>query len=188
MTLTEMYYDVNNSSYRDYCDKGTVHNYINLYYENEFGSKKDEPLNILEIGVWAGGSMRLWDDFFTNSKITGLDSHNYVNDMFKCYLRTSYKHIDAYLDSTVDLFNDNHFDYVIDDGPHTLESMVTCIQKYLPKVKSGGKVIIEDVQEIEWIKTLENCIDKNIAESWRTLDMRESKGRYDDIIFEIIKK
>ena len=73
-------------------------------------------------------------------------------------------------------------------GPHTLESMVTCIQKYLPKVKSGGKVIIEDIQKIEWIETLENCIDKNIAESWRTIDIRESKGRYDDVIFEIIKR
>jgi hypothetical protein len=86
------------------------------------------------------------------------------------------------------LFEDNYFDYIIDDGPHTLESQVLCIQKYLPKVKSGGKIIIEDIQKIEWIKILESCIDKNIAESWRTIDIRESKGRWDDIIFEITKK
>jgi hypothetical protein len=96
--------------------------------------------------------------------------------------------LDAYSDSTISLFEDNYFDYIIDDGPHTLESQILCIQKYLPKIKSGGKIIIEDIQKIEWIEALENCIDKNIAESWRVIDIRESKGKYDDVIFEITKK
>jgi hypothetical protein len=190
MDLAKLYYHDENCRHSTcyHCDKGTDHNYINLYYNDEFDSKKNESLNILEIGVLHGGSIKLWNDFFPNSKIIGLDSKDYTGDKFVNNPQVNIMQFDAYLDSTVSLFEDNYFDYIIDDGPHTLESQVLCIQKYLPKVKSGGKIIIEDIQKIEWIKILESCIDKNIAESWRTIDIRESKGRWDDIIFEITKK
>jgi hypothetical protein len=184
MTLTELYYNTNTY----YGDKGTDHDYINLYYNDEFNSKKNEQLNILEIGIWYGASIKLWNDFFPNSKIIGLDIQDNTNNTFTNNPQVTFIQTDAYLDSTISSFEDNYFDYIIEDGPHTLESQILCIQKYLPKVKSGGKVIIEDVQSIEWIEALENSIDKNIAESWRTIDMRESKGRWDDIIFEITKK
>lgn len=185
MTLTELYYHDANCYYGD---KGAEHDYINSYYSNEFTPKKNKPLNILEIGIWYGGSIKLWNDFFTNSKIIGLDFQDNTENIFANSPQVTIMKFDAYLDSTVSLFEDNYFDYVIDDGPHTLEAQILCIQKYLPKVKSGGKIIIEDIQSIDWIEDLENSIDKNIAESWKTIDVRESKGRYDDILFEIIKK
>jgi hypothetical protein len=95
---------------------------------------------------------------------------------------------DGYSDETLALFENNYFDYIIDDGPHTLQSQKDAIVKWLPKIKSGGKLIIEDIQKIEHILELENVIDKEIASEWKTFDMRNNKGRYDDIIFEVTKK
>jgi hypothetical protein len=188
--LAKLYYSDENCRHSTcyHCDKGRDHDYINLYYNDEFDSKKNKSLNILEIGVSHGGSIKLWNDFFPNSKIIGLDIQDNTDGKFVNNPQVTIMQLNAYTDSTVLLFEDNYFDYIIDDGPHTLESQILCIQKYLPKIKSGGKIIIEDIQKIEWIEALENCIDKNIAESWRTIDIRESKGRYDDIIFEVTKK
>jgi hypothetical protein len=38
-------------------------------------------------------------------------------------------------------FEDDSFDYIIDDGPHTLASMVISAQKWIDKVKPSGKLI-----------------------------------------------
>ena len=54
-------------------DKGTTHDYINGYYSNEFTSKRNDKLKILEIGVHRGTSMKLLREWFINSEIIGID-------------------------------------------------------------------------------------------------------------------
>ena len=86
------------------------------------------------------------------------------------------------------MFDDNSIDYLIDDGPHTFESQCYVITNWLSKVKPGGKIIIEDVQEYERFEKFETLIkDNNLNVSTKIFDSRERKGRYDDLIFEITK-
>ena len=61
-----------------YTDKNTVHSYLNLY-QQLLESKKETAKNVLEIGIYFGGSIQLWSDFFTNAIVYGLDINNLNN-------------------------------------------------------------------------------------------------------------
>ncbi len=87
------------------------------------------------------------------------------------------------------MFEDESLDYVIDDGPHNLQSQITAIIQYLPKLKKGGKIIIEDISYVEWEKEFIKLIEENsLNVSYKFYDLRQNKGRFDDMIFEITKK
>jgi hypothetical protein len=45
-------------------------------------------------------------------------------------------------------------DIVIDDGPHTLESQLMCIDMYMPKITLNGILIIEDIININTANAL----------------------------------
>lgn len=50
----------------------SVHGYC-PHYERRFAGWRHKPITLLEIGVDAGASMRMWRDYFPNAKITGVD-------------------------------------------------------------------------------------------------------------------
>jgi SAM-dependent methyltransferase len=180
------------------CDKGTNHSYIEYYYDPEFSTKRSNELNLLEIGIWEGGSLKLWKSWFTNANIIGIDDNsgifgNLRNTKFDKILGVEIIWDDAYSDKVVSKFNDNYFDYIIDDGPHTFDSHELCIRKWLPKLKPGGKLIIEDIYYLSEDpsplvgKQLISLIDSNLYD-YCFFDLRLIKGRGDDIILEITKK
>ena len=186
MSLAEM---VDNSR----TDKNTTHSYLELYNKLLY-SKKLTAKNILEVGLvecGGGGSIKLWHDFFTNANIYGLDIKS-INEVWdgikhnpKIILHTS---IDAY---NTEFFTDNFlnknikFDFMLDDGPHTLESMIRFIQLYSQIMTNDGILIIEDVQSIDWIDKLKNEVPEKLKPFIKVYDLRENKGRYDDIVFTI---
>ena len=61
-------------------DKNTAHSYLPLYQQLLVG-KKETAKNVLEVGISAGGSIKLWSDFFTNATVYGLDSMH-INDVW----------------------------------------------------------------------------------------------------------
>jgi nifR3 family TIM-barrel protein len=84
-------------------------------------------------------------------------------------------------------FANTKFDLVLDDGPHTLESMKQCIRLYTQVLADDGILIIEDVQDWDWIETLKNEVPDHLKEFIKAYDLRKNKGRYDDIVFTIDK-
>jgi hypothetical protein len=74
---------------------------------------------------------------------------------------------------------------IIDDGPHTLESMTFIIKEYLNKINQNGIVVIEDIQEFNWTNILRRLIPDVFSVEVR--DLRKIRNRYDDILM-IIKK
>jgi len=167
-------------------DKGTTHDYINSYYGHEFADKT-KKIKLVEIGIANGASIKLWRDWFANAKIFGFDDRlNHGNKVEVEGTILTYQ--DGYSNESVNMFEDESLDYVIDDGPHNLQSQKDAITQYLPKLKKGGKIIIEDVAYINWendfIKLIE---EKSLNVSYKLYDLRENKGRYDDIIFEVTK-
>jgi cephalosporin hydroxylase len=173
-------------------DKNTTHSYLPLY-QNLLVSKKETAKNVLEIGIYSGGSIKLWSDFFINANVYGLDIMN-INDVWegiknneKIILHTS---TDAYDN---DLFNTNFlnknikFDFMLDDGPHSLESMKQFIKLYSQIMTDDGILIIEDVQSWDWIDTLKNEVPENLKQFIKVYDLTPNKNRYDDIVFTIDK-
>ena len=123
-------------------------------------NKKESAKNILEIGIGDyyqgitnGGSIKLWNDFFINANIYALDIlpidsvWDGIKNNNKIILYTS---IDAYNEEFVanEFLNKNiKFDFILDDGPHILESMIKFIKLYSQVMADDGILIIEDVQD-----------------------------------------
>lgn len=170
-------------------DKNTTHSYLELY-QNLLIGKKYTAKNVLEIGIYDGGSIKLWYDFFPNATIYGLDTvvNNWdeINNKDRIKLIT----FDAYNKNFVfdNFLNENiKFDFMLDDGPHTLESMQQFIQLYAQLMTDDGILIIEDVQYWEWIEILKNEVPEHLKKFIKVYDLRENKNRYDDIVFTIDK-
>ena len=171
-------------------DKNTVHSYLPLYQKLLEG-KKETARNVLEVGIAAGGSIQLWNAFFTNATVHGVDVMHinnvwdYLKNNKKIVLHTS---IDAYNESMFNktfLVRAEKFDVILDDGPHTLESMKQFIKLYCKILTDDGILIIEDVQSMEWIETLIQQVPESVRKYIKVYDLREMKQRYDDIVFTI---
>jgi hypothetical protein len=167
-------------------DKNTVHSYLPLY-QDLLIHKKESALNVLEIGIYQGGSIKLWHDFFTNSTVYGLDIMpiDSVWDTLKNNEKIVLQSCDAY--DNVDKFKSIKFDFMLDDGPHTLLSMIKFIKMYTPLMTDDGLFVIEDVQSIEWIDILKESVPDHLKQFIKVYDLRQNKNRYDDIVFTIDK-
>lgn len=173
-------------------DKNTTHSYLPLY-QRLLEEKKQSAKNVLEIGVWAGGSIKLWSDFFPNATVYGLDIIH-IDDVWEeiknknnIILHTS---SDAYnLDFFTEKFLKNNikFDFMLDDGPHTLESMIQYIKLYSQIMADDGILVIEDVQDLSWIDFLREEVPLHLKQYIKVYDLRSNKNRYDDIVFTIDK-
>jgi len=155
-------------------------------------SKKEIAKNVLEIGILDGGSIKLWHDYFTNATIYGLDIKKiaYMWDGIKNNERIKLGCFDAYSESFFypELLNKNiKFDMMLDDGPHTLESMKKFIKLYSQLMTEDGILIIEDVQNWDWIEVLKNETPEHLKKFIKCYDLRDIKDRYDDIVFTINK-
>jgi hypothetical protein len=175
----------------DRTDKNTVHSYLPLY-DILLSNRKECAKNILEVGIQGGGSIKLWHDYFPNAVIYGVDIMQpeqvweELLDKERIVLHTGY---DAYRDDFLDTFFSDKkgaFDMVLDDGPHTLESMRQFIRLYLPLLNKNGILIIEDVQSWDWIDELKKELgSEELLGCSRTYDLRSNKDRYDDIVFAV---
>jgi cephalosporin hydroxylase len=172
-------------------DKNTIHSYLPLY-EKLFSSKKETAKNVLEIGVTQGGSIKLWSEYFVNATIYGLDNidiNNIPQDIQNNKNIILHTSINAYDETFVKEFADKNLkiDIIIDDGSHKLTDMKHFIQFYSPLLTNDGILIIEDVQSIDWIEELKKEVPEELKEYVFVYDLREKKGRYDDIVFVINK-
>ena len=180
-------------------DKNTCHSYLPVY-QKLFEPKKYDNNNILEIGIGVpkqnkenGGSIELWHDYFENSIIYSLDiiPVSDVNDRIINKERIKlYTSIDAYDTTFIEntfIKNNIKFDILIDDGPHTLDSMIFFVKHYLPLLKDDGILVIEDIPNINWIKILTENTPDELRQYISVADLRNVKNRWDDIMF-IIKK
>jgi cephalosporin hydroxylase len=173
-------------------DKNTNHSYLPLY-ECLLSSRREHAKNVLEVGICSGGSIRLWHDYFGNATIHGVDIINIdsVWDEIKgnrnIRLYTSTNAYDSEFISKEFVSKNIKFDMVLDDGPHTLESMIQFVQKYSPLLVEDGILIIEDVQDMSWLDSIKAVVPVDLQDCVSTYDLRGNKGRWDDIVFVIDK-
>ena len=145
--------------------------YFETFYDKLFSPRKYTARNILEIGISHGHSILLWRNFFPNATIHAVD----VNG---CEAINNQERInpiirDAYSLQFVDQLEKNYFDIIIDDGPHTFESMVFYIQNYIHLVKDGGVLVLEDIINTNWTPILLKMIDPSFNVT--VFDMRNKQ-------------
>lgn len=174
MTLLEQYF-----SQIYYTDKQIMHCYIEQLYNKLFDDKS--ITNLLEIGAMYGGSALLWRDYFTDARIDIIDKDRC--DFIVHQYRINHIVADAYTEELVATLG--NYDIIIDDGPHTLDSMFFVIDHYIKLLKPNGVCVIEDIQEYEWFDKLISKIPTGY--SYEIVDLRHIINRYDDMVL-IIKK
>jgi cephalosporin hydroxylase len=178
-------------------DKNDWHSYCN-YYEEKLTPYQNKELYILEVGANYGCSAIMWHDFLPKSQLLLLDIQETINPKVWEIMdekRFTYANCDAYLEESsyeVKKFVPNGFDIIFDDGPHTLDSQLKFLDLYLPMLREGGSIFIEDVQEYEHFNLLLDKLqsltkDDEYEYSHSFVDLRQIKNRYDDLIFEIKK-
>jgi len=161
-------------------DKNSTHSYLETY-DKLFNDYKHTKINLLEIGVLDGGSLELWNKYFTpNSNIYGLEV--YVQRIPEHQLSLSNVHI---LYKDVNFINDNflqpiQFDIIIDDGTHYLKDQVNTFEKLKNRLTPGGVYVIEDLQPDAYQHFTEYCIENK---NCHIIDLRSIKDRYDDLLF-----
>lgn len=186
MTLAKLL--ENNSNYTARCTKGhgtdkeTLHGYVSSFYEENFLKFRDRNIDLLEIGVQFGGSLYLWNDYFQQGNIYGVDVVDLTDETINMYSRIKRFIHDAYDEKFSETLPD--FDIIIDDGPHTLESFIKCLDLYLPKLKNGGLLIIEDIPDLSYIEKISKHA-KNFKR--RIIDTREKYKKSDNIMFIVSK-
>lgn len=185
----------------DFCDnaltdKNTAHSYIEVY-EALFQKKRNTAKDILEVGIGPfqpnGGSIKMWAGYFPNAKVHAVDivPFSSVNpDLFdhpRIYLHCANDAYSKPFFNNTFLSKNAKFDILIDDGPHTLESMIHFIRMYHQLLKEDGILVVEDVQSVDWVDTLRAVTPDELKPFIEVYDRRAVKGRWDDIMFVINK-
>jgi len=160
------------------------HSYVESVYDQLFERIRTTK-NVLEIGIWTGGSHLLWQEYFSEATVVGID-------IAYCPALGNQPRIiqiqaDAYRKETSDLFKNNLFDLIIDDGPHTFQSMLLAIQNYLPKLSDEGILCIEDIPEYGWMYDLSATVPKELQQCIKVFDLRETDKKYDSLLMVIDK-
>lgn len=185
-SLLELYNE-KREKYLDTDKEYPNHGYISKCYSKLFAEYQNKPINFLEIGLGSGGSLLLWNDYFNNAKIYGIDSGTdkrfaeCINNL-KMFPNINLIQCDAYDSRLNDMLP--NFDIIIDDGPHTKDSHLKCLDLYLPKLNPGGILIIEDIDDIEWIEDYKAKIPEGFTHS--TIDTDRSL-EYNNLLF-LVKK
>lgn len=126
--------------------------YIEGFYDRVFSQRRHQVENLLEIGIYKGHSILMWRDYFEHAMIQGVDI-NY-NPILSGQPRVIQTLANAYAHGFINQLRDQHYDIIIDDGPHTFESMVVFLSRYLCKLKPGGIMVLEDIVDASWADLL----------------------------------
>lgn len=162
-------------------DKGTNHSYIDVY-EKEMTQTKN--ISLLEIGVQFGHSIKMWQEYFENSWIGGIDitlQHLAFEGMENVYLCDGTDK--AQISKTL---KNRKFNYIIDDASHTLEDQINSFDIFYPKLKDGGKFFIEDIANDNNLRKIKSHFSSQDIE-YKVYDLRYVKGRFDDIMIVATK-
>lgn len=157
-------------------DKGTAHTYIDEY--QRLLEPYRENSTVLEIGLFMGESLRMWEEFFIDSDVIGVD----ISDWQLTNLINEGTHNiiigDATKEEILDTLPDKMFDVIIDDGSHLLEHQIKSFDIFKNRMKPNGIYIIEDIVNIDKDKDVFEKLHNNVE----IIDNRHIKGRSDDVL------
>ncbi len=119
-------------------------------YDKHFAKFRDQPINILEIGVLRGGSMRMWEKYFPKANIFGIDIDEeclqYQSDRTKIFIGDQsdvsfLRNIKAKIP---------RIDILIDDGSHRAKDQKITFDEMYYHVSKPGIYLIEDIELNYW--------------------------------------
>lgn len=132
-------------------DKSSHFNAYTSKYARYFSRMRNEKLKFLEIGIYKGDSVLMWEGFFPNAELHFIDISAENVEYFS--KRSQYHYLDQGSQSDLIQFIEKaggEFDIIIDDGGHTMHQQITSFKTLFPYVKQGGVYVIEDLCTSYW--------------------------------------
>jgi hypothetical protein len=129
------------------CDKVSRHSYHEVY-PSIFEKYQSNELNLFEIGVDQGKSLKVWKEFYPNCNVYGLDIQSeIINDDV-----TIFRGDQSNLNDLSNVVNQiPKCDIIIDDGSHVAEHQLkTFYYLFENLLNDGGTYVIEDVECSYW--------------------------------------
>ncbi len=114
-------------------------------------ASKNEPVNLLEIGVQNGGSLQVWQEYLPKgSKIIGIDINPKCNNL-EFAEGITFLHGSASDKDFIEAnLKDNKFDIIIDDGSHHSPDVIASFEMLFSKLNLGGMYLVEDSHASYW--------------------------------------
>lgn len=142
------------------------------YYDMFFDPLRFKQINLLEIGIDKGDSLKMWLKYFAHGEIHGID------------IRGGYEYLEGVKTHIVDhskkgdliLFGEQYpeyFDIIVEDGSHQSEDSILTFETLFPYLKPGGFYCYEDalcdydprwnkgISSIEYFKQLVSDVNMN---------------------------
>lgn len=107
---------------------------------------KDAVFNLLEIGIFHGGSLKMWKDYYPNANIFGIDieqQYMFTEERIVTFCGNA---TSADFINSLDL---PEMSIIIDDGSHQAVDIVKTFELLYSKVPVGGVYVIEDLL-VQW--------------------------------------
>lgn len=177
--------------------KRLIHKWEHYFdiYETHFSRFRDKSPIILEIGVFHGGSLQMWKNYFGKGcKIYGLDIEPRCKSLEE-------EDIEIFIGSQTDraFLKDiknkiGLVDILIDDGGHTMEQQIITYEELFSLVNDNGVYLCEDLHTSYWpeyggglrrsesfIEYSKNFIDYINSHYWRESSDVDGKPFYNSV-------
>lgn len=122
----------------------TVHNYLG-FYDRILSPFRDRPFVMLEMGVKEGASVKMWQEYFTQAVVVGMDidggTKQFESERIKVRIGDSSR-LESLLAITAEFGPPL---VVIDDASHRWHHQIETFRYLFPILQRGGLFIIEDL-------------------------------------------
>lgn len=121
------------------------------FYDELFSVFREQPIDLLEIGVQNGGSLETWSTYFRRARtLIGCDINPLCGALKYSDSRVSVVVGDANQQETLNRIRSicERFDIVIDDGSHQSNDILNSFLVYFQLLKPGGVYVIEDTHTL----------------------------------------
>jgi len=114
-------------------------------YEFIFNSYRGKPITFIEVGVFNGGSLHMWREYFgEKARIIGVDLNPVAleleKDGFEIYIGNQESS-----EFWLDLKNKvGEVDIILDDGGHKNGQQISTLYNGVELIKDGGVIVVED--------------------------------------------
>lgn len=131
-------------------DKSGHHEYTWVYHDL-FKDRTADVKRVLEIGIGypchgSGNSMRMWEEFFPNADVVGLDSCAEVlinKGRIRSFVADQSDPV-SLIDAMVKV--NGPCDLIVDDGSHITSHQIVSMLTLLPFLAPGGVYVVEDLE------------------------------------------
>lgn len=120
-------------------------------YERHFSRYRGRPVNIVEIGVFKGGSLQMWKHYFgPQARIVGIDIDpacaGFAEEQVEILIGSQEDR--QFLQSV--RARVPVIDILIDDGGHRMQQQIVTFEELFPHVAADGVFLCEDLHTSYW--------------------------------------